>query len=140
MSTRRAVLRATAIVVLGGVLVWSFWWWLNGERSLGWGEPTTSFAAYRLPDGSRLRIECPARMVAFRYEDASGRTLTRSDIDASVHMPWAMCVTADGSVWLASHDIGTYVWRRRAAGGYERDAEMPGHTIHEPLALENALK
>ncbi|MCC3155890.1 hypothetical protein LJ737_01485 [Hymenobacter sp. 15J16-1T3B] len=73
--------------------------------------------------GLHLRVKTAGGLVNYTVQDSTGRELFHNRERASAHQRWALYAAPDGSLWVASSDVGTIVWRRNSEGAYyQRDA------------------
>lgn len=82
----------------------------------------------------RLTVKTAGGLVNYTVQDSTGRELFHNREKASANQRWALYAAPDGSLWVASSDIGNIVWRRSAEGAYyQRD--VTGEETDRPAAL-----
>jgi hypothetical protein len=84
--------------------------------------------------GITLRVNCDDGLVHYVARDSTGQELFRDREHASDYQRWALYWTPDGTCWVASSDIGTYIWQPDSTGVY-RQHHATQHEPNRPAAL-----
>lgn len=84
--------------------------WVSRVRNYEYGSTITSDGVYETSSGKRLVIKRYLTLLDIQIRSSSGRVLCRCDVNPSAYSSWVMCIDQSDRVWLASSDIGTYVW------------------------------